>query len=203
MPSDSVFPWQSSSLLQYKNKEQTNDLETNAASQTTLNSLTLYLFQTHNNVWNGCQKLWFKFARLHEEKVWVSSLSETVSGVEGAFFITQRVEGGGRGLWVFCLKGMDVFTWHGAEPCIQPSSGTGSWMTCQHSSPLITSIMRSRIFLFPQRDDTKTLPCNTTSYFLSCCLVISCHAALHWAGTHKQSSSRYLSSRFMTAEMFF
>lgn len=40
----------------YKNKEQTNDLETNAASPTTLNSLTLYLFQPHNNVWNGCQK---------------------------------------------------------------------------------------------------------------------------------------------------
>lgn len=75
-----------------KNKEQTNDLETNAASPTPLNSLTLHSFQTHNSAWTSCQKLGLKLARLHEERAWVCSLSESVSGAEGAFFRGQAEE---------------------------------------------------------------------------------------------------------------
>lgn len=155
----------------YKNKEQTNDLETNAASQTTLNSLTSYFFRTRNN---ACQKnSWFQFARLQtRRKFGFAAYLKPFQESRRLFFITQRVEEGGqrvvRDFFCCCLKGMDVFTW-GRAVHPQSSSGSGNWMTCQHSSPLITRIMRSRIFLFfffPQRDDTKTR------------LVISCRAAL-------------------------
>lgn len=86
----------------YKNKEQTSDPETNAASPATSNSLTLYSLRTPNNAWKGCQKLWLQFARGASLGF---LLSESVSGVQGAFFANPESGGGGQRAVGFLFQG--------------------------------------------------------------------------------------------------
>lgn len=113
-------------------------------------------------------------------------LSETIPGIEGTFFITQRMEvvGGGEG-WGGGFKGGYVYM---AQSRAMHSNQLRNRKLYDMSAQLSTNYQDNEKQNTSFSTKSKRM---TQKYFSATQLVISCHAARYYPGIPNQTSSRY------------